>query len=281
MECQIKDISFHYELFGEGRPIIMLHGWSIDHHHMVSAMEPLFRQRDGWKRIYLDLPGHGRTPGKDWVTNQDKILDVVLDFIDNVIPGQRFAVAGTSAGAYLARGIVHQRSASIDGLLLIAPLIVADDAKRHLPSHVTLVADSTLVSELEPEDAEGLFQFAVVQNQKVVDYVRTNFTSANETGDQAFQAKIREHPENYAFSFAVDALPKPCPAPTLIVTGRQDSLAGYRDAWEILENYPRGTFVVLDRSGHFLEIEQEDLFHALVGEWLGRVAEYAGVLRCA
>jgi hypothetical protein len=28
-----------------------------------------------------------------------------------------------------------------------------------------------------------------------------------------------------------------------------------------------------------LPFEQEDLFHALVGEWLDRVEEYAGVLR--
>lgn len=278
MDCELKDITVHYELLGEGRPIIMLHGWSCDHRHMVSDMEPLFRQRDGWKRIYLDLPGHGRTPGKDWITNQDKILDVVLDFIDNLIPGQRFVVAGTSAGAYLALGVVHHRSASIDGLLLTVPVIVADDAKRHVPSPVTLVADSALVSELEPAEAE-LFQLAVVQSRKVVDYIRANFLPASEMGDQAFQAKIREHPENYAFSFDVDALPKPCPAPTLIVTGRQDSVAGYRDTWEILENYPRGTFVVLDRASHLLTIEQEDLFRALVGEWLDRVEEYAGVLR--
>jgi pimeloyl-ACP methyl ester carboxylesterase len=278
MDCELKDIKVYYELFGEGRPIIMLHGWSVDHRYMVSDMEPLFKQRDGWKRIYLDLPGHGRTPGKDWITNQDKILDVVLDFIDNLIPGQRFVLAGSSLGAYLARGVVHHRSASLDGLLLTVPLIV-HGAKRHVPSTVTLVADPALVSELEPDEAEGLFQIAVVQSRKVVDYIRANLSPASETGDQAFQAKIREHPENYAFSFDVDALPKPFPAPTLIVTGRQDSDVGYRDAWEILENYPRGTFVVLDRSGHFLGIEQEDLFHTLVCEWLDRVEEYAGVLR--
>jgi pimeloyl-ACP methyl ester carboxylesterase len=204
-----------------------------------------------------------------------------LDFIDNIISGQRFVVVGASAGAYLARGVIHHRSASIDGLLMTVPLIVADDAKRHVPSPVTLVADSALVAELEPDEAEGLFQIAVVQSRKVVDYIRANVLSASETGDQAFQASIREHPENYAFSYDVDALPNPCPAPTLILTGRQDSVAGYRDAWEILENYPRGTFVVLDRSGHFLGIEQEDLFHALVGEWLDRVEEYAGVSRRA
>jgi pimeloyl-ACP methyl ester carboxylesterase len=277
MDCDLKDIKVYYELFGEGRPIIMLHGWSVDHRYMVSDMEPLFRQRDGWKRIYLDLPGHGRTPGKDWITNQDKILGVVFDFIDNVIPGERFVLAGSSAGAYLARGVVLHRPASIDGLLLTVPLIVPG-AKRHVPSHVTLVADPALVSELEPDEAEFV-QIAVVQSRKVVDYIRANLSSGSETGDQAFQAKIREHPENYAFSFDVEVLPKPFPAPTLMVTGRQDSDVGYRDAWEILENYPRGTFAVLDRSGHFLPFEQEDLFHALVGEWLDRVEEYAGVLR--
>jgi pimeloyl-ACP methyl ester carboxylesterase len=273
MECELKDITVHYESFGEGRPIIMLHGWSVDHRHMVSDMEPIFRQRNGWKRIYLDLPGHGQTPAKDWITNQDKMLDVVLEFIDNLIPRQRFVVAGTSAGAYLARGVVHHRSASIDGLRLTVPLIVADDAKRHVPSHVTLVANPALVSELEPEEAEML-QLAVIQSRKVVDYMQANFPSTAETGTD-FQSKLRE-PENYAFSFDVDALPKPCPAPTLIITGRQDSAVGYRDAWEILDNFPRGTFAVLDRSGHFLPFEQEDLFHALVDEWLDRVEEYAG-----
>jgi pimeloyl-ACP methyl ester carboxylesterase len=275
MECQIKGISIYYELFGEGIPIIMLHGWSVDHRHMVSDLEPLFKQRAGWKRIYLDLPGHGRTPGKEGMATQDMILEVVLDFIDKLIPGQRFVVAGTSAGAYLARGVVHRRSASIDGLLLIVPLIVADDAKRLVPSPVTLVADSALVSELEPDEVE-IIQQAVVQSRKVIDYMRANFTATSQTGTD-FQAKLRE-PENYAFSFDVDAFPRPFPAPTLIVTGRQDSAVGYRDAWKILDNYPRGTFVVLDRSGHFLPFEQEGLFVAVVSEWLDRVEEYMGVL---
>jgi pimeloyl-ACP methyl ester carboxylesterase len=276
MECKLKNINVYYEIFGEGKPIIMLHGWGVDHRHMLSTMEPLFSHRHGWKRIYLDLPGHGKTPGKDWVTDQDKILDVVLEFIDAVIPGQRFVVAGASAGAYLARGVVYHRMKSMDGLLLEVPLITAYDAKRHVPSPVTLLADPALVSKLDPEEAQGYFQYAVVQSKKVVDFVRTNYASPSEAGDQAFQAKIREHDENYAFSFDVDALPVAFPAPTLIVTGRQDSIIGFRDAWEILENFPRATFAVLDRSGHFLEVEQDNLFHALAGEWLDRVEEYAG-----
>jgi len=275
MECDLKDITVHYESIGEGRPLVALHGWGMDHRYMVSDMEPLFKQRDGWKRLYPDLPGHGMTPGKDWIANRDQELDVVLDFIDAVIPGESLVLAGSSAGAYMARGVVHRRPAAIDGLLLTVPMIHDRVAERQIPPHVTLVADPAIVSELTPDEADGLFPYIVVQDRRVLDYYRANVPSA-ETGDEAYMERIQDGPGTYTFSFDVDALLEPCPAPTLIVTGRQDSVIGYRDAWGILENYPRGTFAVLDRAGHFMGVEQADLFHALAGEWLDRVEEYVG-----
>jgi len=80
---------------------------------------------------------------------------------------------------------------------------------------------------------------------------------------------------NARFSFDVDALPEPFPAPTLILTGRFDNWCGYQDAYAILESYPRATFAVLDCAGHALSVEQSRLFGALVGEWLDRVEAYA------
>jgi pimeloyl-ACP methyl ester carboxylesterase len=215
------------------------------------------------------------TPGPGWIKNRDQELDAVLEFVDAIIPGERFVVAGSSAGAYLARGVVHRRPAAIDGVLLTVPLITARRSETHVPSHVTLVADPAIVSGLTPDEAES-FEIVVVQDRTVLDYVRANVPSPG-TGDEAYQERIHERPETYGFSFDVDALPEPCPAPALIVTGRQDSVIGYRDAWGILEDFPRGTFAVLDRAGHFLGVEQLDLFHALAGEWLDRVEEYIGV----
>jgi pimeloyl-ACP methyl ester carboxylesterase len=45
----------------------------------------------------------------------------------------------------------------------------------------------------------------------------------------------------------------------------------YKDAWSILENFPRATFAVLDRAGHSLQIEQEEIFNSLINEWISRV----------
>lgn len=65
----------------------------------------------------------------------------------------------------------------------------------------------------------------------------------------------------------------PFERPSLVVAGRQDSVTGYRDAWTVLEHYPRATFAVLDRAGHGLEPEQPAVFRALMVDWLDRVEE--------
>jgi pimeloyl-ACP methyl ester carboxylesterase len=271
MECTLENITIHYETFGEGRPIIMLHGWPVDHRHVLSYMEPLFNRREGWKRIYPDLPGMGKTPGADWITHQDQMLDITLEFIDEVAPGQRFVVAGTSYGGYLGRGIVHRRAELMDGLLLTVPLIRAHENERTLPPHVTLVDDPALTSALEPDEKGAFLEVAVVQSRELLERMRADILPAFEAADHEFLARLRE---NFAFSFDVDALAEPFAGPALFLTGRQDATCGYRDAWEILENYPRGTFVVLDRAGHLLEAEQRALAHALISEWLDRVEEY-------
>jgi pimeloyl-ACP methyl ester carboxylesterase len=228
MKCELEKITVYYETFGEGKPIIMLHGWPLDHRVMVSTMEPLFKDRDGWKRIYPDLPGMGETPGMDWITRQDQILDIVLDFVDDVVPGQRFVVAGFSYGGYLARGMVFQRLLLMDGLFLIAPVMLADDTQRTLPSHISLVKDPALISELEPNLAEAFQGFAVVQSRELLDSMKAVGVPARKIADHEFLSKLME---NFTFSFDVDTLPEPFGGPTLMMMGRQDSSCGYYDAW--------------------------------------------------
>ncbi|MNJ73491.1 alpha/beta hydrolase fold protein [compost metagenome] len=60
--------------------------------------------------------------------------------------------------------------------------------------------------------------------------------------------------------------------PTLMLTGRQDTIVGYHALWKIINMYPRASFVLLDRSGHNLQIEQDTLFTETVKDWLHRVA---------
>jgi pimeloyl-ACP methyl ester carboxylesterase len=274
MECSLENITVHYEVFGEGRPVILLPGWGMNASLIAYDTEPYFQQREGWKRIYIDPPGHGKTPGQDWIINQDKILEVILDCIDKLTTGQRFSVIGISLGAYLARGVMRYRAEFMDGIAMLVPVIITEDEKRTVPPYNVLVEDPTINAELTPEEVDW-FAMSVVHSRKWLDSLRISpQVPEYENGDFEFLDKIRKQTENYAFSFDVDQVSEPFAGPSLIITGRQDAIAGYRDAWNILENYPRATYVVLDRAGHFLE-DSNDLVHALINNWLDRVEENA------
>ncbi len=269
MKCELGDIAIFYETYGRGRPIVMLPGRPSDHHIMERFMEPLFTQRDGWQRIYPDLPGTGLTPSVERLATHDQMLDAMLAFIDTVIPGQRFVLAGLSYGGYLARGVLYHRAALIDGVLLCAPQVKAESEHAHLPPRTTLVEDPALVSRLEPDEAQLVEGLVVVQSPRVVEAVRDVLAEV-QSADHTFQARL-EATGPSAFEVAP---PAPFGGPMLILTARQDHLCGYRDAWDLLENYPRATFAVLDGAGHFVNIEQDILCQALMREWLDRVEEW-------
>jgi pimeloyl-ACP methyl ester carboxylesterase len=274
--CSLDGINVAYEEFGRGRPILFLHGWSLDHTSEVADYEPIFTGKPGWRRLYLDLPGHGRTPGSERVRDMDGILQVVLDFADALFLGQRFAVAGTSAGALPARGVVYRRPDQVCGMLISIPVIVADDARRTLPEPCVLVEDEAFMATLSDEERET-YGDILVQKVDFLDplkrYMNKYIWPAQARGDTAFCDDIRQDPGRYGLSFDVDNLPQPFEGPTLILAGRQDTAVGYRDAWSIVENYPRATFVVLDRSGHGTTAQQAELFKLLVHDWLDRVEE--------
>ena len=270
MECKLDNISVHYQVFGSGKPILMLHGAPLDHRALVGCMEPIFEKRDGWLRIYPDLPGMGKTQGGDWIASEDQMLQVVLDFIDRVIPGQSFTLVGHSYAGYLARGIIYHKRQAVNGLFLLVPWIRYDWKHRSVPEKVTLVPDPALLAQLDPDEAEGFAFGAVVHNQRHWERFRSEWQPGLDARDHQFITRLFTHP---AFSFDVDAPTEPFVEPTLILAGRQDHISGYRDQWDILEHYPRATFVVLDRAGHRVQMEQEELFDALVDEWLDRVEE--------
>jgi pimeloyl-ACP methyl ester carboxylesterase len=273
VECRVGDIGVYYEVIGEGRPIVMLHGLGGDHSEMVFELEHLFARRDGWKRIYLDLPGMGKTPAPPGMSTRDEVLQVVEDFIDRVIPRERFIAAGRSLGAYLARGLVFRRGASMDGVLLNVPAVTPRPDRNKRAPRIVLKTDPNIVKKAQSEgiDLAWLEEMTVAYNADLLDYARVFHAMPRPADPQV----LERFWENHSYAFDVNTLSRPFPAPALFIMGRQDRIGGdYRGVWKILDDYPRATFAVLDRSGHLVAGEQRTLYSALVHEWLDRVEDW-------
>ena len=53
-------------------------------------------------------------------------------------------------------------------------------------------------------------------------------------------------------------------APTLLLWGRHDRILPIRNAYEVVEQLPRGRLEVFERSGHMLFLEEVDHFNSAV-----------------
>jgi pimeloyl-ACP methyl ester carboxylesterase len=273
MQCETDKATIDYEAHGEGRPILLLHGWTMDRRVEIFDYEKIFAARPGWWRIYPDLPGMGRSVAKAGLSNQDDVLDSLLAFVDQVLPG-RFVLAGTSLGAYLARAIAARRRSSIAGLLLRVPCIFAEDARRTLPPFEALVADEAFMASLDADDRAYLGDL-LIQTPAYAESLKHKGDAVVQPAIQAtapIANEIRADPKRYGFSFDLIEAEKTFDEPTLIIAGRRDTSVGYRDAWSILDSYPRATFVALDRADHGWPMETPNLLPALVDDWLERIA---------
>ena len=271
MLADVNGIPVHYAQHGSGTPVLALHGAGVDHREIMAALEPLFADRPGYRRLYPDLPGMGRTPAPETIDSNDAVVELLGGLVDAVIGQEAFLLVGHSYGAYLARAVANRRPGQVAGL---AVLCSTDGLGREdeRPSHVVLhSADDLDVDDaLEPAMAAEFRNYLVVQTpatlRRFQEAVAPGVALADQTALERVFARwrLRTPPEQGA----------PYTNPTLILAGRHDATVGYAGSWGLLEHYPRATFAVLDRAGHALVHEQVGLLTALLAEWLDRVGEH-------
>lgn len=275
MQCETEKATIDYEEHGEGRPILLLHGWTMDRRVEADTYERIFATRPGWRRVYPDLPGMGRSVAREGFANQDDMLECLLAFVDRVLPSGRFLLAGTSAGGYLARAIAVRRRSRVAGLLLRVPAVMPDTTRRTLPSFRPLVRDDALMATLDKEERAVLGD-VLVQTRTYIGTLGRRLRGLVQPaidGTAPGMLDIRADARRYGVSFDLAEMEKGFEEPTLIIAARQDVVVGYRDAWSILESYPRATFAVIDRADHGWPLESHDLLAALIDDWLMRVEE--------
>lgn len=253
---------------GTGVPVLALHGWMPDHRIMLGCLEPVFSTRPGYRRLYPDLPGMGATPAGPEIAGSDDILAAVSGFVDDLIGDQPFLLVGESYGGYLARALVRERPQQVLGLALICPVGVLEHSRRTLPARQVLRPDPSLFEGLESDLAESFAMMSVVQSPQTLHRYRVDIQPGLALADTEAMARIQQR---WALGRDPDdpTLP-PFERPTLILLGRQDDAVGYVDQVRLLPAYPRASLAILDTAGHNLQLEQPDLFDALMREWLDR-----------
>ena len=255
MATRAGEIAVHYVEHGAGRPVLVLHGAGVDHREPEACFEPVFGGAAGFRRIYPDLPGMGRTPAPDGLRSAGDVLEVLLDFAAAVTDGATYLLIGHSAGAYYAQAMAARVPGQVAGLALVCPLL---PGPRDVPEHRVVVGSG----EIGDDDFRSYF---VVQSPEMLERYERYVAPAAALVDQAALDRIAER-------WALTAAHLPVYAgSTVVVAGRLDSTVGYAAATDLVDHYPHASFAVVDDAGHALPHEKPALLRALVAEWLVRV----------
>jgi pimeloyl-ACP methyl ester carboxylesterase len=254
MHTHAGGVAVHYVEHGAGRPVLVLHGAGVDHREPEACFEPIFDDAPGFRRIYPDLPGMGRTTAPEELRSAGDVLDVLLGFAEKVTDGAPYLLVGHSAGGYYAQAMAARMPGKVSGLALVCPLL---PDVRDVPEHRAIVGSAAIGDE----DFRSYF---VIQSTEMLRRYEWYVAPAASLVDHAALERISER-----WEVASDDGP-PYRGPTLIVAGRLDSTVGYAAAADRLDAYPHASLAVIDDAGHALPHEQPDLLRALVLEWLAR-----------
>jgi len=270
MECLIRGITVHYEEYGEGKPVLNIHGWGPDNRMMSGCFEPIFEQTtQGYRRIYPDLPGFGQTPAAPWIRNSDDMLDILCEFIDAAIGREKFLLTGCSYGGYLSLGLIHKMSERIDGVILLVPMTDSNeivDKPENLPKKQMVWQSELLASAEESPNFDGYMSMAVVATLEAYEKWQKHIQPGVDIADKEFLSNysIMDYSRSLEEALRTITFDKP----SCILTGRQDGITGYVMPYELVERFPRATFAILDCAGHALPLDNEYLFQQLVKDWL-------------
>jgi pimeloyl-ACP methyl ester carboxylesterase len=256
MECRVNGVAMHFTEHGTGIPLVALHGVGVDHREIEAAVEAIVPAA-GYRRIYPDLPGMGRSSA-DGLTGNNDVVGLLGDLIDHLAGGQALLL-GHSYGAYLARGVAARRPELVQGLALLCPVA---EGSADVPDLEVVRQDADAYDELEPAQRKGFDEYFVVRTVATARRYRDHVVPGTTLVDEAALGRIfADWKVETGATFA---------KPTLIAAGRRDSVAGYADATDLVRRYPRATLAVIEDAGHALMHERPDLLTAFVADWLDR-----------
>ena len=98
MEHKLKPVDLYYEETGQGMPLILVHGFPMDH----TTWQPVLPFLNDCARIILpDLRGFGKSPVSKGTYTMRLLAEDILRLMD-LLKLEKAVIAGHSMGGYVA-----------------------------------------------------------------------------------------------------------------------------------------------------------------------------------
>jgi 3-oxoadipate enol-lactonase len=247
-----------------GEPVALLWPSLFTDHHMWGRQVAALRAA-GWRTIALDPPGHGQSPGPGRGFTMDECAEAAVQVLDGMNVRAPVVLLGVSWGGIVGPRVALRAPDRVKGMVLF-------NTTAEAPT-LPVRANCTLLTWLLAIGALDTTVDRMLLSMQLSAGTRRLHPEIGAELAQRFRGWDRRALINTVRSVLVDrdgvldALPG-VSAPTLIVSGEQDTILPSPLNQRIADKMPNARHVVAPAAAHLVPLETPDFANGLILDFL-------------
>ena len=259
-QVKIGDVSLYVEERGAGTPLLLVHGFPLDHTMWAGQMAALRRV---FRVIAPDLRGFGDSEVTSGTVTMEQYADDLAALLDAMQIRQRVAFCGLSMGGYIAWPFVARHRQRLERLILCDTRAAADTpeaaagrlktAERVLAEGAQAVAEAMLPKLFAPQHLE-----------RNADFVQATREVVLRTPPEGMAAALRGMAQRKDVTSELAKID----VPTLVLCGQLDVISPPAEMRQIAAAIPGAEYVEIAGAGHMAPLEHPAAVSAKIGQFL-------------
>jgi pimeloyl-ACP methyl ester carboxylesterase len=250
-KVNVNGIQLAYGRRGRGTPLVLLHGFPLDH-HLWDEVAPLLE--DTFDVIVPDLRGFGNSTMIAAPQSMDDYASDIASLL-NHLNIQKAAIVGHSMGGYVALAFARLYPERVRGLGLVSSQVLADPPERkegRYKSAADVEANGigSVVETMTPKFTHNerlqAYARASMERQQPAAYIGALKAMAERADSTPLLSSLRE-PQGGALHF-----------PVVVIHGDADSLIPIDRAREVQAALPHAHLVEIPGAGHMPMMEAKE-----------------------
>ena len=256
MKTIINGIHIFFEDFGDGIPMILIHGFPLDH----SIWEDVVFRIEGHVRLIVpDLRGHGQSDAPDEVYEMDRMAADIAHLMDH-LEIDRAILVGHSMGGYISLAFRKAYPDRVLGLGFAASQAAADSPERKAGRYQT-------IQEIQQNGVAAIADSManrLTTKPDLVPVLRNIILAAKPAGVCGALRGLADRPD-YSDSLAQ------IQTPAVVIAGEKDMLVPLEKSKDMAAQFSRGRMVVVPGGGHMPMLEAPGLVADALTELASKV----------
>ena len=249
----VNGLNINYIIKGEGKPVVLLHGWGSNI-SLFSSMTELISKK--YKVIAMDLPGFGKSdePKEAWTV--DNYVDFVIDFLKEF---------GFEEAIFLGH--------SFGGRIIIKLF-----SRKNLPFKITdiiLTGSAGVLPKKSTKQKVKVKIYKITKNIYSSKLIKKFFPNAlenlrNKNGSADYKAASPVMRQTLVKVVNEDLVPlfENINIPTLLIWGKNDTATPLEDGKLMNSKMKGSALVVLENSGHYAFLDEMFAFNKILASYL-------------